>query len=298
MNDERLLEFDLDGIGDDAPEVARQAGQETAAARVKAEVEAAVAVLRYPNYYAHRFVEAHPSNYTPGRVYPIQYVVIHITQGSYAGSISWSQNPDSNVSWTYIVSLRGHSTQMVSEDDRIWTNSSWWHNQRSASIEHEGYHPRSANDVPDAQLRTSAKLTAGICLRNNIPIDRAHIFGHTEIRGVAKPCPSGWPWERYIRLVRGYAGKDSPAPEPGEPEEGPVRRMSRWEWCQDNSAPTPVILTYEGEDEWKVTQVSSNPGQLPTKTRWQWCQDDSAPAPVVLTWDRKPAWKVERAGKA
>lgn len=176
-----------------------------------------VKVLDHPSYYAHRFVAAHPSNYTAGREgNKVRFVVVHITQGSYEGSISWSQNASSNVSWTYIVSEEGHTTQQVSEKHTIYTNSNWYINQRGISLEHEGYHPRAASAVPKAQLHASAKLVAGICLRHGIPIDRDHIFGHTEIQGVAKPCPSGWPWGEYIRLVKRYAGGKSPS-EPVKP---------------------------------------------------------------------------------
>ena len=39
------------------------------------------------------------SNYTVGREgSPVQYVVIHTMQGSYAGSISWFRNPSARVS--------------------------------------------------------------------------------------------------------------------------------------------------------------------------------------------------------
>jgi N-acetylmuramoyl-L-alanine amidase len=206
---EKLLEFDLDGKGNpDAPGAEEDAFAES-------EEEPMVEILKPPDYYAHRFIPAHPSNYTAGREgNRVRYLVVHITQGSYEGSIEWGRNPASNVSWTYIVSLAGHTTQMVSEKHTIWTNSNWYVNQRAVSIEHEGYHPRRPEEVPEAQLHASAKLAAGACLRHGIPIDRDHIFGHNEISGVTKPCPSGWPWEKYIALIKQYAGESPTPPRP------------------------------------------------------------------------------------
>ncbi|MGA7733786.1 MAG: transglycosylase SLT domain-containing protein, partial [Chloroflexia bacterium] len=42
------------------------------------------------------WVPAHPNNYTVGRPYPpLDKVIIHDTEGSYASAISWFQNPES-----------------------------------------------------------------------------------------------------------------------------------------------------------------------------------------------------------
>ena len=149
----------------------------------------AVPILKHPQFYAHRYVAAHRSNYTAGRggVSRPTCVVIHIMEGSYEGSLSWTRNAASNVSWHYQVARNGHTTQCVSENNACWTNSVWWYNQRGVNIEHEGY--CSQGGPSEAMLHSSAKITAGIVNRYNIPINRNRIFGHTEISGVTKPCP-------------------------------------------------------------------------------------------------------------
>ena len=63
------------------------------------------------------WVGANSSNYSTGRSgETIQYVIIHVMQGSYAGSISWFQNPAARSSAHYMLrSSDGEITQMVSE---------------------------------------------------------------------------------------------------------------------------------------------------------------------------------------
>ncbi len=44
------------------------------------------------DYPSARWVPAHAENFATGRTATVDKVVIHVTQGSYAGSISWFQN--------------------------------------------------------------------------------------------------------------------------------------------------------------------------------------------------------------
>ena len=70
-----------------------------------------------PDYPGARWVPANSGNYTVANrpsSHPIRYIVIHVTQGSYAGAISWFQNPNSRVSAHYVLrSSDGEITQMA-----------------------------------------------------------------------------------------------------------------------------------------------------------------------------------------
>ena len=67
------------------------------------------------------WVAANSSNYSTGRSgETIQYVIIHVMQGSYAGSISWFQNPLQSLRTLQLRSSDGEITQMVSEDNTAW----------------------------------------------------------------------------------------------------------------------------------------------------------------------------------
>lgn len=219
--------------------------------------------LTHPQYLAHRHVPIARSNYTVGRQgQKPQYVVIHLMAGTYEGSISWAQNPASNVSWHFAVARNGHTTHNLSESNSAWTNSSWWHNIRSVTIEHEGF--LSHGGFSEAQMHASAKITAGICYRHNIPIDRAHIFGHTEIKGVSKPCPGPMDWPRYIKLVRAYARKGTPST-PAQPSNPPKKKPAEPE---TNEIPLKRInICFEGNKDKKTAEAYRT--AINALSRWQ-----------------------------
>ncbi|NUT33885.1 MAG: N-acetylmuramoyl-L-alanine amidase, partial [Hamadaea sp.] len=56
-----------------------------------------------PQYPAAHWVAAHGNNYDAGRSSAITTIVVHVTQGSYAGTVSWCQTPSSSVSAHYGV---------------------------------------------------------------------------------------------------------------------------------------------------------------------------------------------------
>lgn len=149
------------------------------------------------------------ANRGPGDV---DTVVIHVTQGSYGGTISWFQNRDAQVSSHYVVrSADGAITQMVEEEDIGWHASCW--NNRSIGIEHEGFVDDPAWFTEEMYL-SSALLTRGICERWGIPMDREHIRGHVELSDCNDHTDPGphWDWDHYIALVR---GEPAPAPTGG-----------------------------------------------------------------------------------
>ncbi|GII88989.1 hypothetical protein Ssi03_69790 [Sphaerisporangium siamense] len=160
-----------------------------------------------PDYPDGSWVAAGSGNYTASSrpsSYAIDRVVIHITQGSYAGTISWFQNPSAQVSAHYVVrSSDGAVTQMVRDKDVAWHAGNWDYNTRSIGIEHEGY-VTDASWYTDAMYRGSAALTRYICDKYGIPKDRAHIVGHSEVPGATHTDPGPyWNWTTYMGYVTG-----------------------------------------------------------------------------------------------
>ena len=146
---------------------------------------------------------AHGSNRTNANrgAAKIDFIVIHIAQGSYSGTISWFQNPKSNVSAHYVVGRSGQIAQCVRNEDIAWHAGNWKYNKRSIGIEHAGY---ASHKWTDRMYRSSAKLSARLCKRFNIPV-RHHIIGHRAVPGVATRCPGrSYNRRRYLRLVRRY----------------------------------------------------------------------------------------------
>lgn len=147
----------------------------------------------------------------------INYVVVHVTQGSWAGALNWFRDSRAQSSAHYTVrSSDGAIGQSVREKDIAWHAGNWSYNQQSVGIEHEGY-VSEPSWFTDAMYRSSAKLSAYLSQKYNIPIDRQHIIGHNEVPGATHTDPGAyWNWDKYMSYVREYAGSGNtePAPEP------------------------------------------------------------------------------------
>ncbi|MCT2584318.1 N-acetylmuramoyl-L-alanine amidase [Actinophytocola gossypii] len=145
---------------------------------------------------------AHSANFAAGRTDTIRTVVVHVTQGSYAGSISWFQDPASQVSAHYVIrSSDGEITQMVHDQDTAWHARSA--NASSIGIEHEGWIDDPAW-FTETMYRSSAALTAWLCDTYGLAKTRDVIVGHSEVPGNDHTDPGpNWDWDHYMSLVNG-----------------------------------------------------------------------------------------------
>ncbi|MGQ0815605.1 MAG: N-acetylmuramoyl-L-alanine amidase [Gemmatimonadota bacterium] len=124
-------------------------------------------------------------------------IVIHIMEGTLAGTDSWFKSPQSKVSAHYGVGQNGEIHQYVAEGDTAFhagrTFNCTWKGRRAGvnpnsntiGIEHEG---QANSDWSTKMYEASAALIAEIANRWSIPLDRDHIVGHREIYG-HKTCP-------------------------------------------------------------------------------------------------------------
>ena len=150
------------------------------------------------------WVPASPNNYTIGRPYPpLDTIVIHDTEGSYASAIAWFQNPNSRVSAHYVIrSSDGQITQMVREANTAYHAGNWDFNVRSIGIEHEGY-MNQQGWYTEAMYQSSAALVRDVTEQYGIRKDRAHILAHAEVPGSTHQDPGPyWNWNYYMSLVR------------------------------------------------------------------------------------------------
>jgi N-acetyl-anhydromuramyl-L-alanine amidase AmpD len=132
----------------------------------------------------------------------IDMVVIHVVQGSYPSALRVFKDPGHGAATHYVIRKDGHVAQMIRELDVAFHAGNRSYNERSIGIEHEGFVDRP-QDFTDAMYRSSAKLTAGICVRYGIPVDREHIIGHVEVPGTDHTDPGPhWDWPKYMKLVR------------------------------------------------------------------------------------------------
>jgi N-acetyl-anhydromuramyl-L-alanine amidase AmpD len=143
----------------------------------------------------------------------VDRIVIHVTEGSFWGSVRWLRNRRSHGSSHYVVSRGGDVVQLVSTSDVAWHAGNRWVNRHSIGIEHEGFTARGG--FTRAQYEASARLVAYLAARAGMPVDRRHVIGHDDV-----PDPDGtgvggahhhtdpgrkWDWERYLALVHRFA---------------------------------------------------------------------------------------------
>jgi N-acetylmuramoyl-L-alanine amidase len=163
---------------------------------------AEAATVDYPGAV---WAPASTANYTVSSrpsTYPVNLVVIHVTQETFSDTIRLFQDPAHAACAHYVVrSADGAVDQCVREHDIAWHAGNWDYNTRSIGIEHEGWVDQPAY-FTTAMYHASAALTSTICDRYGIPKDRNHIIGHSQVPGTDHTDPGpNWDWVRYIRLV-------------------------------------------------------------------------------------------------
>ena len=119
-------------------------------------------VTRSPDYPPAIWDPAPECNWE-ARTKDVSAVVIHYTEGSYAGCISWFKNCDAQVSAHYVIrSVDGQITQMVLEKDKAWHARSA--NGYTIGIEHEAY-GNVWEFFTEEMYQSSANLVRSICSR-------------------------------------------------------------------------------------------------------------------------------------
>lgn len=176
------------------------------------------ALAATPDYPPAAWVPASSGNFTPAsrsHDYPIDMIIIHDTEGSFATAVSIFQDPSTQVSAHYVVSKTGQIDQMVLEHDIAWHAGNWDYNTRAIGIEHEGY-AWTPGTFTTAEYQASAKLAASICSRWGVPMDRNHVIGHNEVPDPNNPGLYGgtdhhtdpgpyWDWTYYMAQASSYA---------------------------------------------------------------------------------------------
>src|SRR5579872_810377 len=167
-----------------------------------------------PDYSGATWDPASPANYSVAdrpHDYPVDMIIIHDTEGSFATAISMFQNPQRLASAHYVVSNTGQMVQMVQEKDIAWGAGNWDYNTRAINIEHEGY-AWTPNTFTYAEYAASARLSASICSRWGVPMDRNHVIGHNQVPDPNNPALFGgsdhhtdpgpyWNWSLYMSLA-------------------------------------------------------------------------------------------------
>jgi len=165
-------------------------------------------------------------NYTKGRrPGPIDLIVIHTMEAAEKPTTAeavagWGAGPSApQASWGYAVD-NDSIVQSVLDTDTAWHAPGANHN--GIGIEHAGYAKQNAADWSDdysqKMLRLSAKLSAMLCAKHNIPVvkltpaelkaGKRGIVGHKDCTdafsgGHGHTDPGGsFPWDTYISWIK------------------------------------------------------------------------------------------------
>jgi N-acetyl-anhydromuramyl-L-alanine amidase AmpD len=170
-------------------------------------------------------VQRKSPNFRPGRAgYEPIAIVIHVMDGTLAGTDAWFATTESQVSAHYGIGKKGEVHQYVQEECSaqhagIVDRPSWSllkivakkpvnPNFYTIGIEHEG---KAGETFTEEMYEASSELIAAIASRWNISIDDQHVIPHHAIR-FAKPCPGdGVDLTKLIAMAQGKLTPDGRA---------------------------------------------------------------------------------------
>ncbi|MFD7325590.1 N-acetylmuramoyl-L-alanine amidase [Streptomyces sp. NPDC059875] len=158
-------------------------------------------------------------NYTlaprPAGGVDIRQIIVHDTEGSYAGTIAAFQSATAKGSAHYLIRASdGLVTQMVENKNIAWHAGNWTVNSHAIGVEHEGYAIRAGSWYTEPQYESSAALVKFLAAKYGIPLDREHIIGHDEVPGYNDAKVAGmhwdagpfWDWNHYMSLMGAPTG--------------------------------------------------------------------------------------------
>ncbi|GHO59878.1 N-acetylmuramoyl-L-alanine amidase [Ktedonobacter robiniae] len=157
-----------------------------------------------------------PCNYEErtdaGYPLPVDYVVIHDTEGSLQDALNVFQNTDPQTApgsaANYIVDSDGTVYQVVHDADFTYNCGNYWYNQHSVGIEHVGFDATGFQWYNAAQYLGSAKLVAYLLTKYHLPLSRNDIVAHGTVPPPLYPYGPNhvdpgpyWMWDYYLGLI-------------------------------------------------------------------------------------------------
>ena len=156
------------------------------------------------------------------------FIVCHITEGAFNGTVAWITKPAAQVSYHFVVARDGRVSQAVDVENMAWANGTRNDggnmcnshstiaairerrvnaNLYSVSIGFEGIHAQTQGALTEAQTSAGAELMRHIrdeikrLYGFEIPLARTNIIGHNEVTPRTRPhCPGErFPFDEFVR---------------------------------------------------------------------------------------------------
>ena len=244
------------------------------------------------------------------RTKEVSAVVIHDTEGSYAGSISWFKNCEAQVSAHYVIrSVDGQITQMVREADKAWHARTA--NGYTIGIEHEGY-VNNPSYYTEAMYRSSADLVRNICSRYETI--NGHRTFYRDVLDDGTQLNNGvhdLGGEEACTKIRGHQHY----PDQTHTDPGPYWNWNYYYKLINEGTPTELLTGNEGrldhqnygDDERKIWVIEGPAGSiihldfssfaLEDDYDFLWIYDgDNVYAPLIGRWNTRSPQVVESTG--
>jgi N-acetyl-anhydromuramyl-L-alanine amidase AmpD len=113
-------------------------------------------------------------NFTPDGQDQVLGLIVHIMDGSFEGSKSWFNNPESQASSHFGTRRDGYAEQWVDTKDRAWAQAAGNHDYISVENEGEG-----GDSLTDGQIQRIAELFSWVHTVYGVPIQLANNPGES-----------------------------------------------------------------------------------------------------------------------
>ena len=143
-------------------------------------------------------------NFSSREGYKPDSIIIHDTEGQFAGALSWLCDPASKVSAHVLINRAGEVYRLVPDEQKAWhagASSLWGDsniNERSLGVELED--TSDQDPYPQAQLDACVQWCAEKAKQYRIPLNR--IVGHEHVAPKRKHDPGpDWDWFENLRAI-------------------------------------------------------------------------------------------------
>jgi hypothetical protein len=142
-----------------------------------------------------------PSPNRTDRSAAIDRVVIHSVEASWAHGLAAALDPSSGVSSHYLVRPSdGEVTQLVRDGKAALHTSDDGNHHDSIAISVGGGSGSPGSWTP-ASLEATARLSAWLVMRHDIPVDREHFVGHDDLDDGSSHPGAFFPWAAFLDSV-------------------------------------------------------------------------------------------------